>query len=326
MDKGISALIPNWNGKYLLERYLPSIMDSLVTANVSYEVIVVDDASTDDSVSFLRKYYPDIHVIQNETNQGFPKTCNTGIKTAKHQWILLLNNDVKLTEAYVKLLYSKTDIVNLFSIGGSIYDMGSGKIIDGGKIGKFISGNFRVTSNFYVTTGNFDDNYYTFYNPATCCLYAREKLRALNGFDELFSPFNWEDTDIAYRAWKRGWISLYDPRAAAYHNPNTTIDKTYRKDNIYIISRRNKFFFGWKNLSDKSFILMNILSLVLDITLRWIIFDWKYYSALRLALKKLPIVLQKRKLESTQQVLTDRAVLKYIKSTISKSNINFIKD
>ncbi|MDI6766417.1 MAG: glycosyltransferase family 2 protein [Bacteroidota bacterium] len=324
MDKGISALIPNWNGKYLLQRYLPSILDSLVASNVPHEVIVVDDASTDDSVSFLGKHYPYIRVIQNEANQGFPKTCNIGIKTAKYQWVLILNNDVKLSEDYVKLLYSKIEIANLFSVGGSIHDMGSGKMIDGGKVGRFIFGNFRVTTNF-VPIGNVTENYYTFYNPATCCMYARDKLLALNGFDELFSPFNWEDTDIAYRAWKRGWISLYDPRATAYHTPNTTIGKAYRENNIYIISRRNKFFFHWKNLSDDSMKLMNILSLILHVSLRWLVCDFKYYSALGLALKKLPLVLQNRKIESVERILTDKAVLNYIKSSISKSDINLME-
>lgn len=325
MEKGISVIIPSWNGKHLLEQYLPSVIESMNEVDTQYEIIIVDDASTDDSVSFINKRYPEIRVVQNKNNSGFSISCNNGIKEAQYQWVLLLNNDVKLTPNYVKLLFKKTNIKDLFSVGGSIREIESGNMIDGGKLGKFIGGNFRVTDNYFVTTANPDELYYTFYNPATCCLYNREKLVALEGFDELFNPFNWEDADIAYRAWKRGWISLYEPGAIAFHTPNTTIGKTYDNEKIYIISKRNKFFFHWKNLSDKSFILTNFLSLILNITVRWLLLDFKYYLAFKLALIEFKNIYRKRKIELKHRKLTDKAVLKYIASTILKSEIKFVK-
>ena len=324
MKNDVSVIIPNWNGKHLLEKYLPSVFESIYEASVSSEVIVIDDGSTDDSIKFLQENYPNIHLIRNNTNRGFAITCNKGIECAKYRWVLLLNNDVSLTKDYIKILLSNGDVDNLFSVSGKILEMGTEKIIDGGKLGEFRGGNYRVTRNYMVEDLNSTrQTYYTFYNPATCCLYDRDKLLALNGFDEMFSPFYWEDTDIAYRAWKRGWISIFEPHANAYHVPGTTIGLVIRKKQIYIVSRRNKFFFHWKNLTDISLIFQHTVSLLLVAVFRWLLLDFKFYVALFSALRKYPEVRKKRKVEIKYRKLTDTDVMKYIDTGISGLKTSF---
>ena len=76
----LSVILPNYNGRQLLQRNLPSLFTAL--KGLEHEVIVVDDCSGDDSVSFLQQHYPQITLIQNPHNLGFSATCNAGIKAA----------------------------------------------------------------------------------------------------------------------------------------------------------------------------------------------------------------------------------------------------
>ncbi len=102
MDRApISIVVPNWNGADLLERHLPGILNELGKHHAESECIVVDDASTDGSVALLRKTFPRVFVVSNSTNHGFSSTVNRGINIAKHERILLLNNDVAVTPGFL---------------------------------------------------------------------------------------------------------------------------------------------------------------------------------------------------------------------------------
>ena len=95
MTNSISIVLPNYNGRHLLEKNLPSIVEAL--AGFDHEIIIVDDCSADDSVEFIQRSYPDIKLIQNEVNLGFSTTCNTGIFAAKYPLLCVANTDVTFT-------------------------------------------------------------------------------------------------------------------------------------------------------------------------------------------------------------------------------------
>src|SRR5689334_3879770 len=97
---GISVVIPNYNGRYLLAEIIPSLLEALKNAGLPYEIIVSDDQSMDDSISFLQSSFPQIKIIANEVNQGFSPTINKGIYASQYSHLLLLNSDVKLTPSY----------------------------------------------------------------------------------------------------------------------------------------------------------------------------------------------------------------------------------
>src|SRR3990170_4939166 len=84
-----SIILPNWNGRTLLTKNLPSVVETHPD-----EIIVVDDGSTDGSASYLREHYPQVKVVEHEGNEGFGKSCNDGVKQAKGDIIILLNTDV----------------------------------------------------------------------------------------------------------------------------------------------------------------------------------------------------------------------------------------
>ena len=94
-QSSISVVIPNYCGQSLLEKYLPYLLSALNSSKQvsSYEVIIVDDASLDNSVTFLETFYPNILLLQNEKNVGFSQTINKGIFAATKNFIFVLNNE-----------------------------------------------------------------------------------------------------------------------------------------------------------------------------------------------------------------------------------------
>ncbi|NBW98089.1 glycosyltransferase family 2 protein, partial [bacterium] len=90
----LSVVIPNFNGAHLLRQNLPSVVAALEKSGLRHEIIVADDCSTDDSVSFLGSEYPQIRIVKNETNRGFAKNINSGLKKATGSLVLCLNSDV----------------------------------------------------------------------------------------------------------------------------------------------------------------------------------------------------------------------------------------
>ena len=97
---GISVVIPNYNGRYWLEKIIPPLFTALENAALPFEIIVTDDGSTNDSVSYLRSAYPQVQVITSATNLGFAPAINKGIFASRYSHFLLLNNDVKLTPGF----------------------------------------------------------------------------------------------------------------------------------------------------------------------------------------------------------------------------------
>ncbi len=93
MNQHVAIVILNWNGKHFLEKFLPSVVANTENA----EVIIADNASTDDSISFLNTTYPDLRIIQNTSNGGFAKGYNEALKEVNADLYLLLNSDIEVT-------------------------------------------------------------------------------------------------------------------------------------------------------------------------------------------------------------------------------------
>src|SRR5687767_8251223 len=117
---GISVVIPNYNGKHLFPHTLPTVMHALSIGNFPHEVIIADDASTDDSISYLRQNFPSVRIVSNPKNSGFSVTANMGIRAALHPWIFLLNSDVKLEPDYFQHVLPYTNRNNVFGVMGRI--------------------------------------------------------------------------------------------------------------------------------------------------------------------------------------------------------------
>lgn len=323
MSINVSIIIPTYNGKELLDKYLPIVFHSLSNFKNDYEVIIVDDGSVDGTVEYVEKNFPQVRILSNKINQGFSKSCNKGILASNFEWVLVLNNDAYFDHNYLNELIEHVKADNIFSLSGTIYKPDSESIQDGGKCIEWKLGGFVATRNYYVT-GNPNSEYYSFYNPAVACLYRKSFLFQLKGYDEEFSPYNGEDTDLCYRAWKRGMLSIYIPTAKAYHKPNTTITKFFKKRSISVISKRNKFLLHWKNLDSWNLWFKHIAFLCFGILTRWIIFDYIFYKSFLLAVKKIPGIIIYRRSVKEKIKIRDKELFILIRNSYNKSEVKLL--
>jgi len=237
--KSISIIIPNYNGEGLFREFLPYTLNSIKSSGLEYEIIVVDDCSTDDSVNFIETYYPDIKLVVNTKNQGFSFSCNRGIEIAKYGLIFLLNSDVKLTEGYFEpqLKYFQYD--DTFGVMGRIIDMEGDGIQDVARMPKF--NGFKMKSDFYYSE-DAGDLVYTFYLSGANALIDAKKLKEIGGFNELFSPFYSEDLELSIRAWRLGWKCYYEHSAVCRHKLSASTNSYKTPQWVKRIYFRNRFY------------------------------------------------------------------------------------
>lgn len=237
--KSVSIIIPNYNGRHLLEKYLPFTLQAIHQAEVEFEVIVIDDCSSDDSLAYLRDNYPFVKLIQNAVNKGFSFSCNRGIEAAQMDLALILNSDVKLSPNYFEHLWACFESGNTFGVMGRIIDMDGTRIQDAARMPK---GNvFKLkTAWFYYL----DDQTrtYTLYLSGANALIDLKKLKEIGGFNELFSPFYCEDFDLSLRAWRLNWECFYEHRAICEHELSAST-KDYKTTRwVKMIYFRNRYY------------------------------------------------------------------------------------
>lgn len=275
-QKSISVVIPNYNGKDLLQKNIPSVYEALQKAAVSFEVIIVDDASTDDSVSMLKEKFAEIIVLINEKNSGFSPTINKGIKIAKNELVLLLNSDVFLLPGYFDHLFKYFDKDNTFGVSGRFVGLNDEKIQEAAKYPRISLSRKISPYNFYVVKPS--SWVPTLYLCGGAALIDKEKLQRLQGFDEIYAPFYMEDTDLSIRAWRAGWRCYYEHEAVCRHPSSSTIKKFHKKRRVWVTTQRNKLILHSIHLSNTSKLMWNARQTV-TLVVQAIVLRWKYHEA-----------------------------------------------
>ncbi len=243
-----SVVIPNWNGRELLEKYLPSVVVAL-TGNPANEIIVVDNGSTDGSADFVRTRFPGVRVLALETNRGFGGGSNAGFEAARNDIVVLLNSDMRVAPDFLQPLLDGFTDENVFAVSCQIFFSDPNKLREetGLTQGWWENGGLRVRHrNDPAITGV----YPCFYGGGGSCAFDRRKFLELGGFDELLAPFYLEDTDLGFLAWKRGWKVLYQPNSVVYHEHRGTIGKRFSETRIQAVLRKNYLLFSWKNIHE----------------------------------------------------------------------------
>lgn len=279
--KSISVVIPNYNGTHLLKQYLPYTLAAIETEDVPYEIIVVDDASTDDSVAFLQAEYPNIKLVINATNSGFSYTCNQGIKAANCELILLLNSDVKLTPDYFTHQWKYFAMPDTFGVMGRIIDMEGDNIQDAARLPKF--NGLKLKTAFFYYTNNKQDQLYTLYLSGANALIDAAKLKQIGGFYELFSPFYCEDMELSMRAWKLNWKCYYEHEAICRHQISATTKNYKTAQWVKSIYYRNRFYFHALHLDGLALVGWYIQITLIDLLPKLLVgqfWIWKSYTEL----------------------------------------------
>ena len=276
---GISVIIPNFNGRLLLPQIIPPLLIALKNAKTAYEIIVVDDCSTDDSVKYLRLYHNEIIVLQNDINKGFAPTMNNGIFISKYKYLLFLNSDVKLTPHYLAPLVRYFDDPDTFGVMGRIIGWDDDNIQDGGKYPYFHGAKIKTTGNYVPVHPSPGEKFYSMYLSGANALVSREKVIQLHGFDEIFAPYYVEDYELSLRAWRLGWKCYYDHFVTCRHKTSVTIKSSATKRGVAAIYDRNKMFLHAIHLSGHNKVLW-YFQLVFETFIRIVTLRGYYLKAL----------------------------------------------
>lgn len=243
-----SVVIPNWNGRDLLEKYLPPLIRAM-QGHPDNEIIVVDNGSTDGSAAFVRSQFPEVRLLALPVNLGFGGGSNAGFRAAKNDIVVLLNSDMRVAEDFLAPLLEGFTHPDVFAVSCQIFfsDPGKRREETGLTQGSWSHGMLRVR---HREDPQVDRLFPCFYGGGGSCAFDRRKFLELGGFDELLRPFYLEDTDLGYRAWKRGWKVLYQPASHVWHEHRGTIGKTFSRAYIETVIRRNFVLFAWKNIHE----------------------------------------------------------------------------
>lgn len=314
--KELAVVILNWNGKMLLEKFLPSV----ITHSEEATIYVADNASTDASVQFLKAHYPSVKIIQNKENGGYAKGYNDALKHVDEEIFCLLNSDVEVTQGWLKPIHSifKTDTKTVI-VQPKILDYNNKSYFEyagagGGFIDKFgypyCRG--RIFDTIEKDVGQYNATTPVFWASGACFFIRKSVFEALNGFDESFFA-HMEEIDLCWRAHNLGYTTQYAGTSAVYHLGGGTLNATNPKKTY--LNFRNSLFTITKN-APKSLILLIVTRLVLDgIASLKFLTEFKFthiYAVLRAHVgfyKCLPALLKKRHLLRSE--ISKKSVPKY---------------
>ena len=243
-----SVVIPNWNGRDLLEKYLPSVVEAM-SGHPNNEVIVVDNASTDGSTQLLRERFPTVRVLPLPKNRGFGGGSNAGFRAAKNDIVVLLNSDMRVEADFLQPLLDGFNDESVFAVSCQIFFSDPDKVREETGLTQVWWQGGRLRARHRIDTA-INDAYPCFYAGGGSSAFDRHKFLELGGFDSLLHPFYLEDTDLGFMAWKRGWKVLYQPRSVVYHEHRGTIGKKFSPFYINWILKKNFVLFCWKNIHD----------------------------------------------------------------------------
>lgn len=326
--KSISVIIPNYNGKQLLHDYLPFTIAAIQNAQTAYEIIIVDDASQDDSVAFIHEEYPQIKLLVNQQNSGFSHTCNQGIAVAKCDLILLLNSDVKLLPDYFEQQFKYFDHPDTFGVMGRIIDMEGDHIQDAARLPKL--NGFKLKTAFFYYTDNPNDRLLTFYLSGANALIDAGKLKQLGGFDELFSPFYCEDMELGIRAWRMGWKSYYEHQSVCRHQVSASTKNYKTATWVKSIYFRNRYYMHALHLNGLALGLWFLQITVVDLVVKLLtgkLWIWKSYTGF---LNHFSVIARSRKsfkslMQQQGSSISIFDVVDEIKASISNTQVTRIK-
>lgn len=214
MAARVSLVIPTWNGRVLLAGALASLREQRFR---DFEVLVVDNSSTDGTASHVRAQHPEAEVLELAENHGFAGAVNAGIGRARGEYVGLLNNDMELDPGWLAELVTALDAdPGAGSAASKLRMLREPGVLDGaGDVVTWYGATWR-RGHGEPDRGQYDEPGLVASPCAGAALYRRRALEEVGGFDERFFAYL-EDADWGLRSQLAGWRCLWVPTAVAYH-------------------------------------------------------------------------------------------------------------
>ncbi len=308
MEKGITVIILTWNGLELLKECLPKVLHNVAKWNIPHELMVVDNGSRDGTIEYLAKEHPEMPLLLLPKNLGFARANNLAVAQARFDTILFLNNDLYLADNFIEPFYMHLKQEKVFAVAPKILRWDKVTIDDGLRYGQYGSGFF--SAELEQDKMRFAKQHWVTFFCGACFLCKKDIFETLGGFDTLYTPYAWEDLDLAYRAWKRGYKVVYEPRAVAYHKREATTRSAF--SNVFFLSLmwRNKFIFMWKNITSVRMLANHLTWLPIKLLKFLGNGRWRYVIGFLRAVPYVPAIVLKRSREKRYITLSDEEVLK----------------
>lgn len=311
----VSIIIPNYNGQELLKKNFQSVLSAVDfyqgKTGARCEIILIDDTSTDESVTFIKSVLlkqslsgRTINLIVNKENMGFSPTINKAVKHAKNDILVLLNSDVSPEENFLLPLLAHFKNSNVFAVGSMDKSLEKGQYIFRGRgVGKWEKG-FLMHRRGEVDKAN------TLWVNGGSGAFRKEIWEKLSGFCELYKPYYWEDIDLSYRALKSGYDLVFESKSVVTHkHEEGAILKTQNPKKVKTIAYRNQFLFVWLNATDSDVVLGHIFCLPYHFINALLRGDRAFFAGFAHAFIKLPNIIQLRLKASRNFIRGDKDVV-----------------
>ncbi|MCR4792087.1 MAG: glycosyltransferase family 2 protein [Lachnospiraceae bacterium] len=283
----VTIVIPNYNGEKWLKGCLDSLRPQVQNSAITYDIIVVDDASTDKSREIVAGYR-DIRLIALEKNGGFSRAVNAGIKASDSPYVILLNNDTKARPGFVQSLYNAIKNDNkCFSVSASMRMWDDEELLDSaGDI--YCALGWSRSRGKGRHHGRYDRSCKIFSSCAGAAIYRKEVFDIIGYFDPVHFMYL-EDLDICWRAALAGFNNKYDPNAVVLHYGSASTGSKYNSRKV-IYSASNNIYVLYKNMSAIQ-LLLNLPLLITGFIVKTAFFIRKglgkdYIKGLALGFKK----------------------------------------
>ena len=279
----VSIIIPHYNGEDLLYNCIDSIYKNISIKD--FELIVVDNASTDDSINRIKSNFQNVKIISSNSNLGYSGGCNLGATHANGKYLLFLNNDTEHSSEWIeKLVHFLDSNSNIAAVQPKILNVHNKKLFDyaggtGGFIDKFcfpfVQG--RIFDTLEEDHGQYNNPSKIFWASGAALMIRSNIFKELEGFDKIYFSYM-EEIDFCWRVQSLGYEVWSFPSSYIYHHGPY---KNFRKNSInsYYLNHRNSWILFLKNSHNFNYGLSIVLKLLLD----WIALA---YSLLRLNLKQ----------------------------------------
>lgn len=259
----VTVIIPNYNGL----RFLKDCLTALENQSMKdFETLVIDNASSDESVAYIRENFPNVNVMVMEKNLGFSGGVNVGIQSAKTPYVLLLNNDTEVDTHFVEeMVHAIEESPNIFSVSSKMiqfYDRE--KLDDAGDLYGILGWGFQRGIDAPATSYTKKEEIFS--ACAGAAIYRKDVFEKIGYFDELHFAYL-EDIDVGYRGKIAGYKNMYCPTAIVYHVGSGTSGSKYNSFKVKLAAR-NSVYLNYKNMPNIQLVI-NSLPLCLGWLLKW---------------------------------------------------------
>jgi GT2 family glycosyltransferase len=300
MNTKLSVVIPVYKKT---DMFMENFVNNISFLPKNTEVIVVDDASCEYLEEKLEPFIKKglVTLITNEKNMGFSGAINRGIFASQGTYVLLLNSDVRLVSSFTdnpeKYFNDNSKIAAV-----SFAEQGEGRDL----LGK--SEIFFTRGLVIHSRSKNNDAGLTAWASGGSCLFRSDRLKALHAFDDMYAPFYWEDIDLSFRAYSRGWHVLFEPSYVVEHVRESTIQSLFSTSLVKQVAYRNQFLFTWSNITDVHLTLLHLLWLPYNLFVLSIRGETQFISGFFAALLFIPTILRRRSLKLHNQRISDSKI------------------